>query len=241
MSSECCVPNLPARRGLHLATLALALAGCGEGSPTAPPPPPAPLTPSFRIEPPQITMVAAGEVQFRALDSAGQPVPVLWGLESPVFGTISPTGFLSTCFVGGTTHVTARAQADTAQVVKARVDLVVPAVAIVSVQAIRYAATQAPAKLDSLAGPMDVAVTVPAGLLKCLEILALRLELLAGSTVFPLGSVTFSPAPTANLIQTFRWDAAAIANGSYALRAVITLARSGDQASNSIPVQIRNP
>jgi hypothetical protein len=211
------------------------IGACAE-PPTEPGPPPDAV---FRIEPANPILVAGGTLQFRALSPNGAELSVYWRLQHSDFGTIGGSGLLASCLTAGTTEIAALRQADTTKRATTQLTLVQPAIALVSVVAVYYVATAAPARLDSLAGLVDATVNIAAGIMACREVTAVRLELVAAGAVTQLGEISFLPPLTATIARTFRWNAAAFPPGPYALRAVIAVRDHGEQGSTGVPIEIQ--
>jgi hypothetical protein len=158
-------------------------------------------------------------------------------------GTITAAGLFTSkiCTTVSTAHVRAVLKTDATQSAVAQVTFGQPAVAFISIVAITQAATGTPAHIDSLAGALEVQVLLNAVAVPCQPVVAARLQLLAGSAVFPLDSIAFSPALTTLQAYTFHWNSATFVNGPYSLQAVAQKLDGTSIGTTPVPVQVRNP
>lgn len=198
------------------------------------------LKPTFHIEPADIFTASNGPHQFRAVDAGGSPVSVFWRIADGQVGQIDQFGLFSPCYGGGYTRVRALLQSDTSKVASTSLTVVQQAFGIVGISALTYAEGTGVVRIDSIAGAVDVAVIIKTGALTCKPVSGSRLELLSVGMTIRVDSVSFTPSPTGDLVYTFRWNAGAIANGSYALRPVLVFATS-EVAGPDLHVVVRNP
>jgi hypothetical protein len=128
---------------------------------------------------------------------------------------------------------------DSTKQVTTQITLAQPAVALVHVVSLAYAANAAPARVDSIAGGIDATVGVAAALMICREVTSVRLELVGPASVTLLGQAIFSPALTTNTSIMFHWNASVVPPGTYGLRAAITVRDRADITSTAQSLQIR--
>ncbi|NOT08386.1 MAG: hypothetical protein HOP28_09295 [Gemmatimonadales bacterium] len=221
---------------------ALLLLGCQAGVPAgspeaAPGPPAGPAPGAFRIEPSNPHTAAGATIQLRALSEMGAPVPVFWRLAEPSVGRIDADGEVYGC--GGMSLVRALLKSDTTRTASTTLHVAVVLTGGVSVADMRLSQTTTPARIDSIAGPVEVVVAVNP--VPCRNVLGVRLELASDQGVTVLGALTFSPSPTATIRHSFDWDPAMTPNGNYNLRAVRLVEGFGEETSNSVPVTVRHP
>jgi hypothetical protein len=165
---------------------------------------------------------------------------VHWRVADRFFGAIDADGVFSSCYAGGTTQVRGLLQSDTTQVANATVQLVIPAVALISVQALSYEGGR-PVRLDSVAGTVRADVRLAARILACREVRSARLELVRDNGVSVLGAIAYPVPPTDDLTQVFTRSTAGRPNGSYSLRAMLSVAPLDEAGSGTIPLRIQNP
>jgi hypothetical protein len=198
--------------------------------------------PHFKVSPENVFLGVGSSLQFQAT-SAGAPVPVNWQVDEADAGTITAAGLFTSkiCTSVSTAHVRAVLKTDATQSAVAQVTFLQPLMAVISIAAITQAATGTPAHIDSLAGALEVHVQLNAIAVPCQPVVAARLQLLAGSAVFPLDSIAFSPALTTIQALTFHWNSATFVNGPYSLQAVTQKLDGSSIATPPLPVQLRNP
>jgi hypothetical protein len=222
--------------------LLLGIAACGSSIPSGSDPPGTQdrIPPALRIEPAYQFISSEGPYQFHAVDHQGMPVPVYWRIDNPERGQLSAGGVLTPCYGGGAATIRALSQADTTKTAALALVIQQQAYAIVSVKSILEAPSGAVPRLDSVAGPVDVTVSIPAGKLTCKQVLGARLELAGAGVAVRIDSIGYAPIPTGNVDQVFRFNTLAVTNGSYRLRPVVVFP-TYESSGNEIPIVIRNP
>jgi hypothetical protein len=198
--------------------------------------------PQFKVSPDNVFLVVGSSLQFQA-SSAGAPVPVTWQVDEADAGTITAAGLFTSkiCTSVSTAHVRAVLKTDATQSAVAQVTFGEHPMPFIYIAAITQTATGTPAHIDSLAGALEVHVQLTVAGVTCQPVVAARLQLLAGSTVFPLDSIAFSPPLTGSRAHTFHWNSATLANGPYSLQAAAQKLDGSTIATPAVPVQLRNP
>ncbi|HLB55178.1 MAG TPA: hypothetical protein VJK71_08720, partial [Gemmatimonadales bacterium] len=161
-----------------LVPIAVSFLACTSGTPAGSDPEQA-STVGFHIEPANANLTGTGSpsasFQFEARSNQGEPVPVLWRLSNPTIGTINGNGVFSPCYGGGTTRLRALLQADTSKVASTSVTVMQQAFAVISIFALTNPADASYARVDSVAGVIDVHVNIQAGALACNTVVGSRL------------------------------------------------------------------
>jgi hypothetical protein len=197
----------------------------------------------LHISPENPNLVLGGSLQFQATFSNGALAPVSWQVDEPEAATITAGGLFTSkiCTPMGSAHVRALLQADPTQTAVTQVTFVEYADALVSLISIAQVPSGTVARIDSLVGTLDVATHFNAGTFPCRAVASARLELIVGSLVLPLDSITFSPTATAPITHSFRWNTANSANGAYFLRVTARKPDGTTVLSSALPIQVRNP
>jgi hypothetical protein len=216
--------------------LVAGISACGEsGGPAAP------EVAQFSITPADPAVIVNGSVQFEARGTDGAAVPVYWRVTNPLLGTIDADGlYMASCGGLGTTQIMGLAKADTTRVAATTLTQLVPLHSIVSLVSLRDAATQAPARIDSIAGQITARVSMGGPGLRCETVEEGWLELSGGSDTVVLDHALF-PAGTEELQHDFQWDTTQRPNGTYQLRARMRDSGNQEHVTPSFPVVIRNP
>ena len=195
----------------------------------------------FAITPANAALIVGGLLQFESLDEDGLDVPVYWRVTNPLLGTIDADGFYrASCGGLGTTQVMGLAKADTTRVAATTLTQLVPLHSFVSLVSLRDAGTQAPARIDSIAGRITARVYMGGPGLLCETVEEGWLELSGGSGTVVLDSAAF-PAGPEELQHDFQWDTTQRPNGTYQLRAWMRDSGNREHVTPSYAVVIRNP
>jgi hypothetical protein len=195
----------------------------------------------FTISPANAAVMVNGSVQFEARSQGGAVVPVFWRVANPLLGTIDADGlYRASCDGLGTAQVKALAIVDTTRLATTTLIHLVPLHSPISLVSLTDAATQMPARLDSIAGRITARVHMggPGLLCSTLEEGALELSGATGTDV--LDEVRFTGDPK-EVQHDFQWDTTMHPNGGYQLRARMRDSGNQEYITPSMSVMIRNP
>ncbi len=200
------------------------------------------------ILPSRLMAGPSATVQFQAyLDE--QPVPtdqVTWSLADTSFGQIDASGLLKVvaCLDGGPSTIGATLKRNPAQHGTAAITFVVPAVALVQIQAITRAQDHQPVDLERVGGSVEVAIRSAE---LCGEIASVDLIITGATGRLRVPGQVFVPPTTSPVTALLLWDTAALINGrsafpdgDYTVTALLRTVGGFGIPSNAIPLRVAN-
>lgn len=170
-----------------------------------------------------------------------------WSIADTGVGQITSGGLLRTtlCYLGGSTTVRAVLRQDPGQQATAPVTVVVPAVALVQIQAINRASDHQPVDLQRVAGSVEITIQAPAGL--CRDLVAIQLAITGPLGDSLLAARQWSPPAALPVTAILPWETAAVTNGrlafpdgEYFVWAILQGTMGLRLESNRIPVLVAN-